>query len=89
MPPVFSDYKKIFMFESIKIREESIKLILKGSKEFQICLRMRNWTELSPSNQVLQIKKYPITAQGRCIYLVTSLCYCCFCLLIRLFAGAN
>ena len=27
MPPVFSDSKKIFMFESIKIGEESNKLI--------------------------------------------------------------
>ena len=27
MPPVFSDSKKIFMFESIKIGEESIRLI--------------------------------------------------------------
>ena len=27
MSPVFSDSKKIFMFESMKIREESIKLI--------------------------------------------------------------
>ena len=27
MPPVFSDYQKIFIFESRKIGEESIKLI--------------------------------------------------------------
>ena len=41
---VFSDHKKIFRLKSIKIGEESIKLIasMKDSKEFQICLKVRN-----------------------------------------------
>ena len=58
MPPVFMDSKKTFMFESIKLGEESIKLIVyKGSEDFQICPRVRNWTEFPPSSHVLQIKK--------------------------------
>ena len=49
MPLMFSFNKKTLMFESIKIGEESIKLIgyIKGSKEFQFCLRVRNLIEFS------------------------------------------
>ena len=58
MPPVVLDSMKIFIFESIKIGEGSIKLMgKKGSKDFQVCPRVRNWTKFFPSSQLFYRSK--------------------------------
>ena len=46
----------------------------KGSKDFQICPRVRNWTKFSQVANCFTDQKSSVTAQLRCIYSAIAMC---------------